>query len=119
MKTINLNEESILRAQAIGTLRIVLAVTAAGGRIQIEDEMGLIEYADSVSAAERRIADVLMKGGYFAHGFTYSGHPVAAAAAERLSRRESPSSRRRRRRRRRSGHRPSGSRGRRGPAGDR
>jgi len=27
------------------------------------------------------IADVLMKGGYFAHGFTYSGHPVAAAAA--------------------------------------
>ena len=62
MKTINLNEESILRAQAIGTLRIVLAVTAAGGRIQIEDEMGLIEYADSVSAAERRIADVLMKG---------------------------------------------------------
>jgi len=26
------------------------------------------------------IADVLMKGGYFAHGFTYSGHPVAAAA---------------------------------------
>ena len=43
MKTINLNEESILRAQAIGTLRIVLAVTAAGGRIQIEDEMGLIE----------------------------------------------------------------------------
>ena len=22
-----------------------------------------------------------MKGGYFAHGFTYSGHPVAAAAA--------------------------------------
>jgi hypothetical protein len=62
MRTINLNEESILRAQAIGTLRIVLAVTAAGGRIQIEDEMGLIEYADSVSAAERRIAEVLMKG---------------------------------------------------------
>ena len=27
------------------------------------------------------IAEVLMKGGYFAHGFTYSGHPVAAAAA--------------------------------------
>ena len=27
------------------------------------------------------IADVLMQGGYFAHGFTYSGHPVAAAAA--------------------------------------
>jgi len=27
------------------------------------------------------VADVLMKGGYFAHGFTYSGHPVAAAAA--------------------------------------
>ncbi|NCW28283.1 MAG: aminotransferase class III-fold pyridoxal phosphate-dependent enzyme, partial [Verrucomicrobia bacterium] len=27
------------------------------------------------------IADGLMKGGYFAHGFTYSGHPVAAAAA--------------------------------------
>ena len=56
MKTINLNEESILRAQAIGTLRIVPAVTAFGERIQIEDEMGLIEYADSVSAAERRIA---------------------------------------------------------------
>ena len=62
MRTINLNEESILRAQAIGTLRIVLAVTLAGGRIQIEDEMGLIEYADSVSAAERRIAEVLTKG---------------------------------------------------------
>ena len=29
----------------------------------------------------RPIAEVLMKGGYFAHGFTYSGHPVAAAAA--------------------------------------
>ena len=27
------------------------------------------------------VAEVLMKGGYFAHGFTYSGHPVAAAAA--------------------------------------
>ena len=22
-----------------------------------------------------------MKGGYFAHGFTYTGHPVSAAAA--------------------------------------
>jgi hypothetical protein len=62
MKTINLNEESILRAQAIGTLRIVLPVAAFGGRIQIEDEIGLIEYADSVTAAERRIAEVLMKG---------------------------------------------------------
>jgi putrescine---pyruvate transaminase len=27
------------------------------------------------------MADVLAGGGYFAHGFTYSGHPVAAAAA--------------------------------------
>lgn len=27
------------------------------------------------------IADVLMKGGYFAHGSTYSGHPSACAAA--------------------------------------
>lgn len=27
------------------------------------------------------IADVLQHGGYLAHGFTYSGHPVAAAAA--------------------------------------
>lgn len=27
------------------------------------------------------IAEALMKGGYFAHGFTYTGHPVSAAAA--------------------------------------
>ncbi|HEY6169350.1 MAG TPA: aminotransferase [Verrucomicrobiae bacterium] len=27
------------------------------------------------------IADVLLKGGYLGHGFTYSGHPVATAAA--------------------------------------
>jgi putrescine aminotransferase len=27
------------------------------------------------------VADVLQGGGYLAHGFTYSGHPVAAAAA--------------------------------------
>jgi putrescine aminotransferase len=27
------------------------------------------------------IADALAKGGYLAHGFTYSGHPVSAAAA--------------------------------------
>lgn len=27
------------------------------------------------------IADVLLNGGYFAHGFTYSGHPTCAAAA--------------------------------------
>lgn len=27
------------------------------------------------------IADVLMKGGYLAHGFTYSGHPTSCAAA--------------------------------------
>lgn len=27
------------------------------------------------------IADVLLSGGYFAHGFTYSGHPTCAAAA--------------------------------------
>jgi putrescine aminotransferase len=32
------------------------------------------------TVVSQRIADVLMKGGYFAHGFTYSGHPVAAAA---------------------------------------
>jgi putrescine aminotransferase len=28
-----------------------------------------------------RVADVLQAGGYLAHGFTYSGHPVACAAA--------------------------------------
>lgn len=27
------------------------------------------------------VADTLVRGGYLAHGFTYSGHPVAAAAA--------------------------------------
>lgn len=27
------------------------------------------------------VADVLQRGGYLAHGFTYSGHPVACAAA--------------------------------------
>lgn len=29
----------------------------------------------------REVADTLLHGGYLAHGFTYSGHPVAAAAA--------------------------------------
>jgi putrescine aminotransferase len=29
----------------------------------------------------REIADRLVHGGYFAHGFTYSGHPVSCAAA--------------------------------------
>ena len=27
------------------------------------------------------IADTLAHGGYFAHGFTYSGHPTSCAAA--------------------------------------
>ena len=27
------------------------------------------------------IAEALLGGGYFAHGFTYSGHPVCSAAA--------------------------------------
>jgi adenosylmethionine-8-amino-7-oxononanoate aminotransferase len=27
------------------------------------------------------IAETVFKGGYFAHGFTYSGHPTSAAAA--------------------------------------
>ena len=33
------------------------------------------------SMVSSRIADELISGGYFAHGFTYSGHPVACAAA--------------------------------------
>jgi putrescine aminotransferase len=33
------------------------------------------------SMMSNEIADVLIKNGYFAHGFTYSGHPTACAAA--------------------------------------
>ena len=32
-------------------------------------------------AVSKRVADVLIEGGEFAHGYTYSGHPVAAAVA--------------------------------------
>lgn len=35
----------------------------------------------SATAVTRAIADVLRDGGEFTHGFTYSGHPVAAAVA--------------------------------------
>ncbi len=33
------------------------------------------------SLVSDEIAETLVKGGYFAHGFTYSGHPVACSAA--------------------------------------
>ena len=33
------------------------------------------------TAVSDHVADVLTRSGYLAHGFTYSGHPVAAAAA--------------------------------------
>ncbi len=33
-------------------------------------------------AVSKRVADVLIEGGEFAHGYTYSGHPVAAAVAK-------------------------------------
>jgi putrescine aminotransferase len=35
----------------------------------------------SVLALGSRVADALRRGGVFQHGFTYSGHPVAAAVA--------------------------------------
>ncbi len=40
---------------------------------------GYVPLGATMVSAE--IADTLIKAGYFAHGFTYSGHPVACAAA--------------------------------------
>ncbi len=40
---------------------------------------GYIPLGATLVSAE--IAEVIIKGGYFAHGFTYSGHPLACAAA--------------------------------------
>lgn len=40
---------------------------------------GYVPLGATLISAE--IADTLVKGGYFAHGFTYSGHPVSCAAA--------------------------------------
>jgi putrescine---pyruvate transaminase len=40
---------------------------------------GYIPLGATLVSAE--IAETLVQGGYFAHGFTYSGHPVACAAA--------------------------------------
>lgn len=37
----------------------------------------------SATAVSKEIVDVLKKGGDFVHGYTYSGHPVAAAVALR------------------------------------
>jgi putrescine aminotransferase len=37
----------------------------------------------SATAVSKEIVDVLKTGGDFVHGFTYSGHPVAAAVALR------------------------------------
>ena len=54
-------------------------------------EADLIPFAKGLSsgympiggvAISKRVADVVIAGGEFAHGYTYSGHPVAAAVAK-------------------------------------
>ena len=50
-------------------------------RLDVHDK-GCPPIADFSGGGERRVADALIDAGTeFAHGFTYSGHPAAAAVA--------------------------------------
>jgi hypothetical protein len=57
MKTIYVTDDAIRAAADRGTLKVVISMTSP--QVSIEDEHGLIEYADSVAAANERIRSVL------------------------------------------------------------